>query len=255
MDLQVEGRRYLIGGGSRGLGLAVAEVLSAEGAEVVLVSRTEERLAQAAEQLPGTATYVAADLATEEGRQAVFAHVVETGPISGILVNGGGPPAGDVFDITAEQWRAAFDLVIGGPIELIRGLRPHLADPASIAFITSSSNRQLVPGIDTSNVLRPGVAGLVKCLGRELAPAVRVNAIAPGRFDTDRVRELDTIMAERTGKSFDDTRAAFTKSIPAGRYGDPTELARLAAFLLSPVSSFCNGALYQVDGAQTTALP
>lgn len=255
MDLELQGRRFLVGGGSRGLGYAVAEELSKDGAEVILVSRDESRLSQAASRLPGPAEYVVADLATEEGRAAVVQYVTDTGPLSGLLVNGGGPPAGDILDLDAEQWRASFELLIGGPIELIRSLKPHLAEPASIAFITSSSTRQIIPGLDTSNVLRPGVAALVKCLGRELAPGVRVNAIAPGRFDTDRVRELDTIKGERSGKTTEEIRAASEAAIPAGRYGDPAELARLAAFLLSPVASFCNGSLYQVDGAQTTALP
>lgn len=257
MDLDLQGRRFLIGGGSRGLGFATAESLAADGAEVILVGRDEETLRAAAERLGGGSEWVAADLFSAEGRERILSAITapDRGPLSGVLVNGGGPPAGEVLDLDADQWRASYELLLGGPIELIRALRPHLQAPAAAVFVTSSSVRQVIPGLDTSNVLRPAVAALVKCLGRELAPDLRVNAIAPGRFATDRVRELDTIRAERRGVSREQVEADTRAAIPVGRYGDPAEFGRLAAFLLSPAASFCNGTLYQADGGMVTALP
>jgi NAD(P)-dependent dehydrogenase (short-subunit alcohol dehydrogenase family) len=110
-----------------------------------------------------------------------------------------GPPAGEALELSDEQWSASFELLVGGPIRLLRQLVPLMAEGGAILFIISSSVRQPIPGLDTSNVLRPGVAALVKRLARELAPRIRVNSIAPGRLDTERVRSLDQGRAERAG--------------------------------------------------------
>jgi 3-oxoacyl-[acyl-carrier protein] reductase len=104
-------------------------------------------------------------------------------------------------------------------------------------------------------VLRPGVAALAKVLARELGPRVRVNSLAPGRIDTDRVAELDRLRADRGGGSIEEVRRTAEHSIPLGRYGQPEELARVAAFVLSGAASYVSGAAIQVDGAAVTAVP
>jgi 3-oxoacyl-[acyl-carrier protein] reductase len=177
------------------------------------------------------------------------------GGLDGAVMNAGGPPAGQVLDLTDEQWAGAFQLLIGGPIRLLRTLVPRMAGGGAVLWVTSSSVRQPVPNLDTSNVLRPGVAAMVKVLARELGPAIRVNSMAPGRFDTDRVRSLDAARAEETGTTTDDQRAEWSKTIPLGRYGEPAEFGRVGAFLLSPAASYVSGISVQVDGALVTAIP
>ncbi len=125
----------------------------------------------------------------------------------------------------------------------------------AILFVTSTSVRQLIPNLDTSNVLRPGVAALAKTLARELAPAIRVNSLAPGRFNTDRIRALDAIRAESTGMSPQEIVAHVSREVPLGRYGEPIEFGRFAAFLLSPAASYISGLAAHADGAMVTALP
>jgi 3-oxoacyl-[acyl-carrier protein] reductase len=256
VNLGLDGRRFVVGGGSKGLGRAVAEALVAEGAQVLLVSRGADALARTAAELGERAEAHAADLSDSAGIDSVVARVAaEPGGLDGILVNHGGPLAGDALDLSDEQWAAAFQLVLGGPIRLLRALLPHLNDGASILFITSVAARQPIPGLDSSNVLRPGVTALAKCLSRELAPRVRVNTLAPGRFDTERVRWLDERSAEAAGIPLEAQQAKAASAIPLGRYGEPIELGRVAAFLLSPAASYLSGVSLQVDGGLVTAVP
>lgn len=154
MKLGIEGKSYIVGGASKGLGRAVAEALVEEGAHVLVVSRDP---AAAAAELGPAAVACAADLETVEGIEAVVAAARGLGGIDGILVNSGGPPPGDVLGTEDSAWEMAFRLLVGNPIRLVRALRPELRDGASILFVTSSSVRIPIPGLATSNVLRPAI--------------------------------------------------------------------------------------------------
>jgi 3-oxoacyl-[acyl-carrier protein] reductase len=252
VDLELAEKTVIVCGGSKGLGRAIAGVLVAEGARVLVVSRDP---AAAAAELGAQATPCPADLATPEGVDGVVAAASSLGGVDGLLVNTGGPPPGLALDLTDEQWDGAYRSLIGNPIRLIRALRPRLSEGSSILFVTSSSARVPIAGLDTSNILRPGVTALVKCLALELAPQVRVNSIVPGRIDTERVRYLDSVRAERTGRAYEEERRAHEGVIAMGRYGDVAEFGRVAAFLLSPAASYVTGAAVQVDGGYIRAIP
>ena len=254
MDLGLVDRRFLVGGVSRGLGAAVARALLAEGARVAGISR------QPPEPAPGPAgsfTHLPIDLAQADGpASAVEAAVTALGGLDGLLVNTGGPPVGTFAAVDEAAWQKAIDGTLHSTLRLIRAALPHLQagrDP-SIAIILSSSIREPVPSLVTSNVLRPGLAGLIKSLPTEIAP-IRINGIAPGRFDTDRVRSLDDARAASSGLSLEEIRAQWEARIPLGRYGDPDELGRVAAFVLSPVASYVNGVTLLIDGGLIRSLP
>jgi 3-oxoacyl-[acyl-carrier protein] reductase len=255
MDLGLDGRRALVGGGGSGIGAGIAGVLAEEGARVALIGRTDDRVRGAAERLGGVP--VVADLSLRDGAaSAVDQAVAGLGGLDLLVANTGGPPGG-TFDVLDEAaWQTAIDGTLQAVLRLIRAALPHLRagqDPA-ILIVLSSSVREPIPGLTTSNVLRPGLAGLIKSLQVELAP-VRINGLAPGRIATDRIAWLDGRRAEAEGMTVEEVEARSKAGIPLGRYGEPAEIGRVAAFLLSPAASFLTGAIVPVDGGMITALP
>ena len=246
MDLGLAGRAFVVTGASRGLGLAGARALAAEGAGVVLGARDAGAVRRAAE---GVGHGVVADLADP----AAPARLVEQaqrayGRLDGALVSVGGPPAGPALELTDEQWQGAFDSVFLGALRVCRAVVGALpGQGGSIALVLSTSVKTPIPGLAASNGLRPGLAMLAKTLADELGPrGVRVNALLPGRIDTDRVRERDGPDPAARGRA--------AAGIPLRRYGTPEEFGRVAAFLLSPAAAYVTGAMVPVDGGALRAL-
>ena len=256
MDLGLDGARALVGGGSSGLGLAVGTALAGEGARVALVARPSERLDAAAAGIDGSIA-VGADLETEDGPGSAVQRTVEAfGGLDLVLVNSGGPSPGTFDEMDEAAWKRAIEGTLLGAVRTIRAALPHLrhSDRPAILVILSSSAREPIPGLTASNTIRPGLAGLIKSLSAEVAP-IRINGVTPGRFGTPRIIEVDEATAARTGQTTDEVRAATITRIPLGRYGDPAELGRVGAFLLSPAASFVSGAIVPVDGGMVKALP
>jgi 3-oxoacyl-[acyl-carrier protein] reductase len=221
----------------------------------VLAARESQDLNAHAAAIGGAAVPI--DLASPRGpTDAVAASVEILGGLDALLVNAGGPPAGTFTELGDEEWQAAIDGVLWSAIRLIRAALPALqrSDRPAIAWILSSSVREPVAGLVTSNTLRPGLVGLIKSLVPEIAP-VRINGIAPGRIATARVQQLDERRMSETGLSADEVRSGHTARIPLGRYGEPAEFGRVGAFLLSPAASYVNGVVVPVDGGMLRALP
>ncbi|CAA9366700.1 MAG: 3-oxoacyl-[acyl-carrier protein] reductase [uncultured Nocardioides sp.] len=246
MDLQLTDRVYVVTGGARGLGRATVDCLVAEGARVVLSGRSRESLDSAVAALgDDRAVAVEADNADPGTPQRLLAAAERTwGRVDGALISVGGPPKGAVGDVSDDQWTAAFESVFLGTVRLCRELGAALPDGGSMGLVLSSSVRSPLPEMAVSNGLRPGLAMVAKTLSDELGPrGVRVNGLLPGRIATDRVAELDA----STGDA-DAARTANEALIPLGRYGEPAEFGRVAAFVLSPAASFLTGVMLPVDG-------
>jgi 3-oxoacyl-[acyl-carrier protein] reductase len=256
LDLGLDGARALIGGGSSGLGLAVGTVLAAEGARVALAARPSERLDAAASSVERSVA-VGVDLESVDGPASAVQRAVEhLGGLDAVLVNSGGPPPGAFDALDDATWERAIQGTLLGAVRLIRAALPHLrhSDHPAILVILSSSAREPIPGLTSSNTIRPGLAGLIKSLSAEIAP-IRINGLTPGRFATPRNAEVEANTSKRTGQTAEEVRAATVARIPLGRLGDPAELGRIGAFLLSPAASFVTGAIVPVDGGMVKALP
>lgn len=253
MDFGLKGKVAMVAGASRGLGFAVAQALAAEGAIVSMASRDEEAICAAAKQL-GRAQVLATpvDVRSAEGIQRwTKATADKFGGIDLLFANSGGPPAGAVMSFDDAAWQNAVELLLFSTLRLVRGAVPSMEARGGGAILvsTSSSVKEPIPNLGLSTVLRASVSALAKTLALELAPAgIRVNQIVPGRIDTDRLRQLDEINGRKQGVTAEQVRAKSIATIPTGRYGQPEEFGRVAAFLLSGAASYMTGATVQVDG-------
>ena len=251
MDLGLRDHVFVLTGAGRGLGRATADVLVAEGARVVLSGRHGDTLDRAAADLGDACLPVVADNADPEtGDRLVAAARERWGRLDGALVSVGGPPPGSVMGTSDEAWAHSFDAIFLGAVRVARAVAGALEGPGSIAFVLSTSVRAPLADLAISNGLRPGLGMVAKMLADELGPrGVRVNGLLPGRVETERVQELDAATGDAVT-----ARERSVARIPLRRYGEPEEFGRVAAFLLSPASSFVSGAMVPVDGGMLRAL-
>ena len=247
MELALEGRTAIVCGGSSGIGLAAGEALVAEGANVALFGRRRELLEREADRIGALA--VQGDLRIPQHlERLVQATTGAFGALDILVLNGGGPPAGDAATLTAEAVEEAVALLLTAHVTLVAHCLPHLkaSSQGRIVAIESSSVREPLPGLALSNAVRPGVVGWLKTLARELGPdGVTVNTVAPGRIDTDRLREL---------RGGEELSPAELEQVPLRRLGTAAEVGAAVAFLASGRASYLTGAVIPVDGGLTRGL-
>ncbi len=257
MELGLKGRRALVTAASRGLGRACAEALVREGAQVFISSRDETALSDLAAQL-GAAGHRAGDVSKAADVDAVVDAAVETlGGLDILVVNAGGAPPGTLDQLTDEQFLEAFQLTTMSAIRLWRRSIPHLrkSPQGRIVNITSAFVKEPSSVLLLSNALRPGVTAVAKMLATELAPAgITINSIGPNAVLTDRTRQVAGGAAEKAGLSVEEQLDRTAKTLPMQRYGDPSEVGALCAFLCSSHAGYITGQTIVVDGGTSRSI-
>jgi 3-oxoacyl-[acyl-carrier protein] reductase len=262
MDLGLKGKGALVAASSKGLGLASATTLAAEGARVVMSARNEADLDAAVEavraETGGDVRAIPADVTKPEDIERLVSQArEELGAIDILVTNTGAPPLGGFADLTDEQWRDTFELLTLSLIRLLRLVTPEMRERkwGRVISIQSVSVKQPLAYLVLSNGVRPGAAGVLKSLVDELAKDnVTINAVLPGTFLTERLRTNFTRAAERLGKTFDEQLAESAGRVPMGRLGEPQELGALVAFLASEAAAYITGTAIQIDGGSVRAL-
>jgi 3-oxoacyl-[acyl-carrier protein] reductase len=253
MDLGLADRVFILTGASKGLGYATAEALVADGAKVVVSSRSADRVDEAVAALggPAHAAGVAADLADPATpRDLVDAAHDRFGRLDGALISVGGPPRGTAAELTDDQWRSGFETVFLGSVRAARTFAAALPEGGAIGLVLSTSVKSPLSGLGLSNGFRPGLAMVVKDMADEYAPrGVRFVSLMPGSLMTDRNKE----MFEASGDAAE-AAAQTAARIPMRRLGEPAEFGRVAAFLLSPAASYLTGLAVPVDGGLLRSL-
>ena len=247
MNLGLGGRTAVVCGASSGLGLAAAEALTGEGANVAMFSRRRDELELQANRLGALA--VRGDVTNAADLERLVERTVQAfGGIDVVVWNSGGPPAGSAEAITDASLEAAFELLLLPATRLVRLTLPWLrkSEAGRIVFITSGAVKEPTPHLALSNTIRPGVTGYAKSLSRELGPdAITVICVAPGRIDTPRMAEL---------YGDEGPPAEEIERIPLGRLGTRQEFGDVVCFLASDRAAYVTGTTLEVDGGASRAL-
>jgi 3-oxoacyl-[acyl-carrier protein] reductase len=246
MDLGLAGRTAIVCGASAGIGLACAEALAAEGANVAMLARRADVLEREAARLDALA--VPGDVSNAADLERLVGRTLDAfGGVDVLVLNSGGPPRTSALSVTDEDVEAAVELLLLSSVRLVRLCRPHLeaSGRGRVLAITSSTVKEPVDNLALSNAVRPGLVGWLKTVARELGPSgVTVNAIAPGRIDTDRIREVYPDGPTQTDLA----------TIPLRRLGSPREIGDVVCFLASDQAAYVTGATVVVDGGLTRGL-
>jgi 3-oxoacyl-[acyl-carrier protein] reductase len=252
MDLGIKGKKAIVCASSKGLGKACAEFLAADGVDVVLTARGADVLEKTANELRSKyqvkVTAVAGDITTPAGRDAVL----KACPAPDILINNaGGPPPGDFRNWTRDDWIKALDANMLTPIELIKATVDGMMARkwGRIVNITSAAVKAPIDTLGLSNGARAGLTGFVAGLSRKtIVNGVTINALLPGPFVTDRIRQNSAADAKAKGVAVDDLIVQNAKQHPSGRFGDPAEFGAACAFLCSQHAGYITGQNILLDG-------
>jgi 3-oxoacyl-[acyl-carrier protein] reductase len=250
MNLQLNSKFFVVCGATAGFGGAIARALLDEGAKVLAIARTAEKLKELHLKFPDQVETLQADITLPETLASIM-KAIGTRRIDGLLVNAGGPPAKAFLETNIDDWDTGYKTLVRWKVDLIQTLLPLFRKQqyGRIVFVESISVKQPVENLVLSNALRMAVVGFVKTLSQEIGKeGITLNVMAPGFHDTDAVKRVLKKKSEVSGIAYDDVQRRLEERIPVGRMGRPDEFASLALWLLSPMSGYVTGQTISVDG-------
>ncbi|MFL0438041.1 SDR family oxidoreductase [Bacillus pumilus] len=261
MNVNLSGKKALVAASSQGIGKAIAFALAKEGADVMLSGRHEHTLKETVKELSplvkGKLTYQVCDVSDAQQIKALVQVTAGDEKCLDILVNNtGGPKTGTLETLTDEDCMESFQLHLLSYIRLLKEALPYLKKRgARVLNIASMSVKEPIPGLMLSNTFRPAIVGWTKTAAQELAKdEILINTLAPGKIETDRVKQLDKHRAQAEHQTVEEIKAQAERTIPLGRYGQPEEFAAYAAFLLSEANTYMTGQTLIIDGGLTKSL-
>ncbi len=261
MNLDLQGKNALVCGSSRGIGKAIAIELAALGANVTLVARSADKLAQNIHKLQKIDgqqhDYLVADFSDPEDLKKRVKGLLAKKKIHILINNTGGPAGGEILKAEPEQFLDAYRKHLICNHLLVQLVVPGMKSEGygRIINIISTSVKAPIPGLGVSNTTRGAVASWAKTMANELAPhGITVNNILPGFTQTERIDEIVSARAQKAGISEDEAKARMVATVPMARFADPSEIANVAAFLASPAASYVSGTSLRVDGSRTASI-
>lgn len=249
MDLGLKGKTALVMGGSQGIGLGIAKTLAAEGARVVIASRSEENLRAAAQEAQGELAICVLDTMDEGSLKRGLESQLAKGPIDILINNTGGPAAGPAAQLPLKAWDAGYQSLLRSVLVSAQLVLPGMAERkwGRILTITSTAALEVIPNLPVSATFRAGLRAWTKSIAREMGrQGVLVNCLLPGPVRTARLDEL-----KHKSPDFYRTMAEETA---VGRLGETDEIGRVAAFLCSSANSFITGTSVLADGGYTKTI-
>ena len=262
MDLGLQGKVALVTASSRGLGLAVAESLAAEGAAVVICGRDATALAQARSHIDQGSGHscvaIQSDVSSAVDRRRLLDAVLSRyGRIDIAVLNTGGPPPGSIESIALTQWEQAYRLLLESAVDISRGVLPGMKERrwGRLICIGSMFAKQPADNMVLSNSLRLALVGFTRTVANEYgAFGITANAVLPGYTMTDRMRHVVQQQAKAADASEEQVLAAIESQIPLRRFGRPQEFASAVTFLASDRASYITGTAMLVDGGFVRAV-
>jgi len=256
MELGLKGKVAFVMAGSKGLGKGVAMKFAEEGAFVSVVSRDENNLQKAKEEIKAKTHVdiltIKGDVTNKEDLQNAINKTVEKfGTIHILFANAGGPPSGGFFDVRADDYLNAIHLNLMSTIYAVYGVKDYMIKQkwGRIIASTSISVKQPLDNLILSNVSRVGVVTFIKSVSNALAPyGITANVVAPGYTMTERVENLLKARVEKEGISFEEAQKTMIANIPTGRVGTVDEFASTVAYLASEKASYITGVVLPIDG-------